>query len=411
MTVVAEPLALYIHWPFCVSKCPYCDFNSHVRETVYHARWRAAYLRELEHYAALTEGRMLTSIFFGGGTPSLMQADTVAAIIDKAASLWRVAPDIEITAEANPGSVDRQVFAGFAAAGVGRVSLGVQSFDTAALKFLGRQHSGEEARRAIALAAKHFPRFSFDLIYALPGQGIKEWQAQLDEALSYNPKHLSAYQLTIEPGTKFEGLYRQGAFALPEPELGADLYEMTAARLAAAGLSAYEISNYAAPGHESRHNLTYWRYGDYVGVGPGAHGRIRSQKSDVRCQENHIVIPTGMTIEKFAARNHRAPELWLELVEKYGHGADEPVKLSPRERFEELLMMGLRLAEPIPFARIESETGRRLFDWLDEDNARRLEAGGFIALSDTGIAGTVAGRQVLNMVLERLLSFPLILSS
>jgi oxygen-independent coproporphyrinogen-3 oxidase len=423
---IKNDLALYIHWPFCVSKCPYCDFNSHVREAINHTRWRAAYLRELEHYAALTEGRRLTSIFFGGGTPSLMEAETVAAIIDKAAALWPVAPDIEITAEANPGSVDQAVFQGFAAAGVNRVSLGVQSFDGQALKFLGRQHSGDEARAAIALAAKYFPRFSFDLIYALPGQGLRDWQTQLEEALGYAPQHLSAYQLTIEQGTKFEGLYRQGAFVLPAPELAADLYETTAARLAAAGLHAYEISNYAAPGHESRHNLAYWRYSDYIGVGPGAHGRItdsllspssRAKARDPSDGPQSNTMDSGPAPhrdalrlvrnddlkEKFATRAHRAPELWLERVEEHGHGADAPVPLSPQERFEEMLMMGLRLAEPIPFARIESETGRGLFEWLDEENVRRLETAGFITLNDIGIAGTVAGRQVLNEVLKSLL--------
>ena len=290
-------LALYVHWPFCVSKCPYCDFNSHVRETVDHARWRAAYLRELEYYARLTQGRTLTSIFFGGGTPSLMQAETIAAIVDKAAALWPISPDIEITAEANPGSVDQSVFAGFAAAGINRVFAWRSIFRCGGATISRRQHSGDEARKAIALAARHFPRFSFDLIYALPGQGMTEWQTQLDEALGYAPQHLSSYQLTIEQGTKFEGLYRQGEFVLPGPELAADLYEMTTARLDAAGLQAYEISNYAAPGHESRHNLTYWRYGDYVGVGPGAHGRL--------------TLPEG----KVATRAHRAPELWLERVE------------------------------------------------------------------------------------------------
>ena len=390
MLPLNEGLALYIHWPFCVSKCPYCDFNSHVRETVDHARWRAAYLRELEHYAALTEGRTLTSIFFGGGTPSLMQTETIAAIIGKAAELWPVAPAIEITAEANPGSVDQSVFAGFAAAGVNRVSLGVQSFDAGALRFLGRQHDGDEARRAIALAAKYFPRFSFDLIYALPGQSMAEWQVQMDEALSYAPQHLSAYQLTIEPGTKFEGLYRQGAFVLPEAEHAADLYEMTTARLASAGLHAYEISNYAAPGHESRHNLTYWRYGDYVGVGPGAHGRL--------------TLPQG----KVATRAHRAPELWLERVEQHGHGADKPGPLLPSERFEEMMMMGLRLAEPISDYRITQETGRGLFSWLDESSARRLETHGLVRLDDASIASTEAGRRVLNTLLAKLLRMELV---
>jgi oxygen-independent coproporphyrinogen-3 oxidase len=396
-------LALYIHWPFCVSKCPYCDFNSHVREAVDHARWRTALLTELRYYAALVPDRTLNSIFFGGGTPSLMEPATVVALIAEARALWPTAPDLEITAEANPGSVDQAVFAGFAAAGVNRVSLGVQAFNSADLKFLGRQHDADEARIAIALAKDYFPRFSFDLIYARPGQTMAAWQDELTEALSYGTAHLSLYQLTIEDGTNFAALHRQGAFSLPDPDLAAELYTATGTALGAAGLRPYEVSNYARPGQESRHNLTYWRYGDYVGVGPGAHGRltdVSGQMSDVRKGAAYLTADIcHLSSAKLALRNHRAPEIWLEMVEAAGHGAHAPEMIEPRQRLEELLMMGLRLLEPVPYARIEAETGRGLAEWIDMRRVERLAAEGYLAVSDTGIAATAEGRLRLQSVL------------
>ncbi len=372
---------IYLHWPFCVSKCPYCDFNSHVSDNVDHDRWRACLVAELRHYAGLTEGRTVTSIFFGGGTPSLMQPATIALAVDTISLLWPVAADIEISAEANPGSVDQAVFEGFALAGINRVSIGVQSFDEEALRFLGRKHRAGEARAAIELAARLFPRFSFDLIYARPGQTIASWQAELDEALQYGPRHLSAYQLTIEQGTQFETLHRQGLIPLPEDDLSADLYRATGERLAAAGLSDYEVSNYAAPGHESRHNLTYWRYGDYVGVGPGAHGRLTIDGA------------------KYATRAHRAPEKWLELVEANGHGAHPMEQIGDRERVKEMLLMGLRLADPIRIDRIADDTGRSFHDWVEPARLAKLVQAGYLSLPEQGVASTAQGRLRLNSVL------------
>jgi putative oxygen-independent coproporphyrinogen III oxidase len=292
---------IYIHWPFCKAKCPYCDFNSHVRERIEEEDWRASYLKELAHFAALTPGRTVTSIFFGGGTPSLMDPKTTETVIDAVARHWRVSNDIEITLEANPTSVEGGKLKGFRSTGINRVSLGIQALQDADLKFLGRQHSSAEALAALDLAAQIFERFTFDLIYARPGQTPAAWADELKRALSFAADHISLYQLTIEPGTAFEQAYARGDFRLPDEETQAELYEMTGAHLGEAGLAAYEISNYARPGSESRHNLTYWRYGDYVGIGPGAHGRL--------------------TLEgrKIATRQHRAPERWLEMVAAEGH--------------------------------------------------------------------------------------------
>ena len=270
---MAEELALYIHWPFCVSKCPYCDFNSHVREGIDQAAWRRALLADLAHEAALLPGRRLTSIFFGGGTPSLMEPATAQALIEAATGYWTAADDLEITLEANPSSVEAARFADLAAAGVNRVSLGLQSLDDQALHFLGRAHSAREGLAALDVAQKHFSRVSFDLIYALPGQSAEAWAAMLECGLALGTGHLSLYQLTIEPGTRFAALHAAGKLEPLDAEAAADLFELTAAMTQAAGLPAYEISNHARPGQESRHNLTYWRYGDYAGVGPGAHGR------------------------------------------------------------------------------------------------------------------------------------------
>ncbi|HEY9537310.1 MAG TPA: radical SAM family heme chaperone HemW, partial [Kiloniellaceae bacterium] len=280
---------VYLHWPFCRSKCPYCDFNSHVRESIDQARWRAALLSDLEHAAAKSGPRRVSSVFFGGGTPSLMPAETVAAALEKIAALWGLPAGTEVTLEANPTSAEAARFAAFARAGVNRLSLGVQALDDAALKFLGRQHSAAEALAALGLARSAFPRISFDLIYARPGQGTRSWRDELAEALALQPEHISLYQLTIEEGTAFHGAWRRGELVLPEQEAAATLYEATALHLAEAGLPAYEISNHARPGGECRHNLTYWRYGDYVGIGPGAHGRLSWDGA------------------KHATRQHRAP--------------------------------------------------------------------------------------------------------
>lgn len=378
--------AVYVHWPFCKSKCPYCDFNSHVRERVDHDRWRAGLLRELDHYADLTAGRTVTSIFFGGGTPSLMEPATVGAIIDRVAQRWPVADGLEVTLEANPTSVEADKFRAFHTAGINRVSLGIQALDDASLKFLGRQHNAAEATGAIELAARTFDRFSFDLIYARPGQTVAAWQAELARALDYAVGHLSVYQLTIEEGTAFYPLHARGDLVLPDEELAGDLYEATQSQLTAAGLPAYEISNHARPGEESRHNLTYWRYGDYVGIGPGAHGRLT------------------LDGEKFATRAHRAPEIWLERVERHGHGAAAPDPIDRDARGTELLMMGLRLSEGVRLARLVEEAGRSLDDFVDPAALSRLIDGGFLTRDADRLVATSEGLQRLNAVLSAILA-------
>ncbi len=379
------PLALYIHWPFCLSKCPYCDFNSHVRDSVDHARWRSALLAEIDSYAARLPGRTVTSIFFGGGTPSLMEPTTAAAVIDRIAARWPVAPDIEISLEANPSSVESARFAALAQAGVNRVSLGVQALDDAALRFLGRRHNAAEAMEALGIARRHFARMSFDLIYARPGQTLAAWQAELGRALLEGAEHLSVYQLTIEQGTQFATLASRGELDMPDEDTQAALYETTQEMLAAAGLPAYEISNHARPGAECRHNLTYWHYGDYVGIGPGAHGRLTIDG------------------QKLAPRAHRAPEIWLERVEAHGHGAHDDAPITMAERRDEMMMMGLRLTEGVSRRRIEAELGADVEALLDPKSLARLVQGGFIALDDDYIRATDAGRQRLNAVLTSLL--------
>ena len=376
--------ALYIHWPFCKSKCPYCDFNSHVRDGIEQERWRRALLAELDHAAAETPGRRITSIFFGGGTPSLMEPATVAALLDRAAARWAMAEDVEVTLEANPTSVEAARFAALRQAGVNRLSLGVQALDDRALRFLGRGHDAAEALAALALAGRHFTRYSFDLIYARPGQTLAQWQAELARAIGLAGDHLSVYQLTIEPGTAFATAYARGDWALPEEDLAGDLFEATQDRLGAAGLTAYEISNHARPGGECRHNLTYWRYGDYVGIGPGAHGRM--------------TLGGG----KFATRRHRAPETWLAAIERHGHGLQERIALTPTERREEMLMMGLRLAEGVGRVRFRAETGADIEASLDGERLADLVAGGFLVQDAQGLRATAAGRQRLNAVLAAL---------
>jgi putative oxygen-independent coproporphyrinogen III oxidase len=379
-------LALYIHWPFCKSKCPYCDFNSHVRESIEEGRWRQALLAEIDHAAAEAPGRRVTSIFFGGGTPSLMAPATVAALLDRAASRWRLAEDVEITLEANPTSVEASRFALLRQAGVNRVSLGVQALDDKALRFLGRGHDAREAMAAIGLAQRHFPRFSFDLIYARPGQDLSDWTAELDRALALAGDHLSVYQLTIESGTAFATATARGDFRLPDDVAAGDLFEATQERLAAAGLPAYEISNHARPGAECRHNLAYWRYSDYAGIGPGAHGRLSEGG------------------QKHATRRFRAPETWLAAVEARGHGVEERVALSPEERREEILMMGLRLAEGIERRAFRRETGEDIAEALDAKTLTDLRDGGFLTLDQEALKATPAGRQRLNAVLARLIA-------
>lgn len=369
---------VYIHWPFCASKCPYCDFNSHVRQSIDEDAWRSAYVREISHYAALTPGRAVTSIFFGGGTPSLMEPRTVAAAIDAVAAHWKLSPDAEITLEANPTSVEADKFAGFRAAGINRVSVGVQALNDEDLKFLGRQHSAKEAMAAIETARTHFDRYSFDLIYARPQMSVEKWRAELQEALSYANGHLSLYQLTIEEGTPFYMRHGRGEFTVPDQDRGGELFEATQEIMDAAGMPAYEISNHARPGQESIHNLTYWRYGDYVGIGPGAHGRLTIG---------------GV---KQATRGHRAPEIWLERVSKDGHGAHPFETVEPSQEFTERLMMGLRLREGIALP-----DGWR--DYIDEKKILALSEEGLMEFTGENLRPTLAGMQRLEGILAYLL--------
>jgi putative oxygen-independent coproporphyrinogen III oxidase len=381
-----EPLALYIHWPFCLAKCPYCDFNSHVRERIPQARFAAALRTELAWEAARLGPRRLTSIFFGGGTPSLMEPDTVAALIAEARQLFEPAEDIEITLEANPTSVEAGRFAGFREAGVNRVSLGVQSLDPAALRLLGRQHSAEQAVAALETARALFPRISFDMIYARPGQTVAAWRAELRDALALVADHLSLYQLTIEPGTAFEALHRRGAIVLPGPDEAAALYETTGEEAARFGLRSYEVSNYAIPGAESRHNLAYWRYGDYAGIGPGAHGRITVD---------------GVLL---ATRRHRAPEPWAEQVERDGHGTTEESPVASLDRAREMLLMGLRLSEGVEEMRFLSRAGIGLHDALDPVMLRRAEEEGYVRWTDGRLSATQEGRLRLDALLPAIVA-------
>jgi putative oxygen-independent coproporphyrinogen III oxidase len=381
--------ALYVHWPFCKKKCPYCDFNSHVREGVDHAAWRASLLRELGYWHARAPEMTISSIFFGGGTPSLMEVETVAAVIEEARRLWPAAADCEITLEANPTSVEAEKFRAFADAGVNRVSLGVQSLRAESLAFLGREHSAREALKAVELAAEIFPRYSFDLIYALPNQTPTAWEAELREALRYARGHLSLYQLTIEQNTAFHHAYNVGkAFALPDEHLAADLFELTNAIMHEAGLPAYEISNYAAPGQESRHNLSYWRGDAYFGIGPGAHGRP--------------VAAEGM---RFATHTLKSPERWLEAVTRQGHGVEEELLLSIAERAEEKLLMGLRLtAEGLRFDRLRADERDYLDTLWRDGRVERLVMQGMVTQDAHSIRATAQGQLVLNRVIEELLA-------
>ena len=373
--MTGEPLALYVHWPFCVSKCPYCDFNSHVRKNVDQEQWRAALLADLEHEARVLPGRTLTSIFFGGGTPSLMDPATVEAVISEALRHWTPADGIEITLEANPNSVEAARFADMAAAGVNRLSLGLQRFDDKALEFLGRAHSALEGWRALEIAQKRFRRVSFDLIYALPGDTADKWSVTLAQALSLGTGHLSLYQLTIEPGTRFATMVARRKFQPLDPDTSAILYELTDAMTSEAGMPAYEISNHARPRQESRHNLSYWRYGDYGGIGPGAHGRRLGMRT----------------------LRHRKPENFLSALRRNGHGLAEEAALSAVEAADEALVMGLRLREGIDADALARRFGLdRLVDW---QRVGRLVRSGHLKSDGSRIALTRQGRLVLDAIL------------
>jgi len=374
-------LALYVHWPYCISKCPYCDFNSHVGDTTDQDKWRKAYQRELEHYAALLPTRTVTSIFFGGGTPSLMEARTVESVVQNISRLWRVDADVEITLEANPSSVEAGKFSDFRKEGVNRLSLGVQSLDTEALKFLGRAHNAEEARRAIHIAANTFPRFSFDLIYARQNQTVEMWRAELQEALMLAGDHLSLYQLTIEPHTQFDTRTRRGEILTASDDHAVTMFETTQEIMDAAGLPAYEISNHARPGQESRHNLTYWHYEDYIGIGPGAHGRYHDGAA------------------RHATENHRAPDIWLQQTGIEGHGLKRSDKIEADTARREAIMMGLRLTQGIDKDKWREKFITTLSDFLPADRLTRLIQENYVTENETTLRATRAGLQRLNAVL------------
>jgi putative oxygen-independent coproporphyrinogen III oxidase len=375
-----EPFGIYVHWPFCRAKCPYCDFNSHVRHGgIDEARFLAGYLAELSHFASLALARSVTSIFFGGGTPSLMRPATVGAIIEAIADHWGLADDAEITLEANPTSVEAENFAGYRTAGLNRLSLGVQALDDQSLKTLGRQHSAQEALDALALAKRRFDRVSFDLIYAREGQTAKAWKAELTLALGHAADHLSLYQLTIEEGTPFAARHAAGTLRTPDNATAAALYQLTQELCEAAGLPAYEVSNHAWPGSESRHNLLYWRGHDYAGIGPGAHSRITVDGA------------------KRALSAIKSPESWLAEVEAHGHGRASDEALSAEEVAEEYLLMGLRLSEGIDLGRLAILNGQR----LDEDRVSALASDGLLTRDGDRLAATPKGRLLLNrLILE-----------
>jgi oxygen-independent coproporphyrinogen-3 oxidase len=375
-------LGIYVHWPFCTAKCPYCDFNSHVRVKIEENVWVDGILRELEHVAAWQgDGRpIVETIFFGGGTPSLMSGKAVGAVIDKITRLWRTANDVEITLESNPASVEAQRFADYRVVGVNRVSLGVQALNDKDLKMLGRLHDVTEAKAALALAQKTFERVSLDLIYARPDQTEAQWREELREALAFGTEHLSLYQLTIEPATPFATLARTGALRPMDDDRAATLYDITQEMTEAAGRPAYEISNHARPGAESRHNLLYWRYGAYAGVGPGAHGRLDIGGARV------------------ATVTEKLPERWRENVSRIGHGIIEESKVAHDEAAREHLLMNLRLSEGLDLAAYRAR-------WNTEPNAQRiaeLSKDGFLRVENDRLFATPKGRLVLNRLIAEI---------
>ena len=384
VTQLSEPLALYIHWPFCLSRCPYCDFNAHVRDIIPQQRFRVALRRELAWEAQRLGRRSLHSIFFGGGTPSLMEPETVALLLEDARGLFEIRNNLEVTLEANPTSVETSRLAALRDAGVNRISIGIQSLEPEPLAMLGRRHSVAQAIAALEIARSLFPRVSFDLIYARPGQSVAAWRSELRRALELVADHLSLYQLTIEPGTTFEALHRKGDIVLPDEDLAAELYDTTAEEAARFGLLPYEISNYAKPGAESRHNLQYWRYGDYAGIGPGAHGRLTL--------DNRLM----------ATRRHRAPEPWADRVERTGHGMTEETALASEATVREMLLMGLRLTEGVSEERFFARTGLALTSAVDPDAFRRAAEEGYVTWHDGRLTATGEGRRRLDALLPYL---------
>ncbi len=380
-----DSLGLYVHWPFCRAKCPYCDFNSHVVATIDQTAWRDALLRELDHFGALSAGRRLATVFFGGGTPSLMPPAIVDALLARLADHWHVAGDLEVTLEANPTSAEAGRLVDFRAAGINRLSLGVQSFDDAELRFLGRQHGAAEAQAAIAMAHQIFDHVSFDLIYALPDQTLAQWTRTLDTALRMVGEHISAYQLTIEKGTPFHAAHRAGAWRVPDDALALGMFALCQEKLADAGLPAYEVSNHARPGRACRHNLGYWLYRDYVGIGPGAHGRLTHAGDAV------------------ATVQRRAPDAWLRTVQAHGHGTRRQEPLDRATRFSELLLMGLRLSDGIPEQRFAAVVGGPPESWLAREQLARLQRKGLVIRDQRGLRATPTGLRVLDSVVAALL--------
>ena len=378
-------LAIYFHWPFCLSKCPYCDFNAHAFDNVDHERYQAAYQTALAFYAEKLEGREIVSVFFGGGTPSLMNPEMVASLLSDIKKHWKIAKDFEVTLEANPTSVEIGKFKAFREAGVNRVSLGIQSFIDKDLKFLGRQHDAGAAKKAIEIADQCFDRYSFDLIYGRPDQKLSAWEAELKEALPFAKGHMSLYQLTIERSTPFYMKYNRGEFTIPDDVGGAEFYHLTQGIMEEAGLPAYEVSNHAAQGQESRHNMVYWNYGDYLGIGAGAHGRFH------------------LNGRKLASRDHSAPDIWLERAETQSHGSHEWEEVASEDKFVESLMMGLRLREGVSIATLEEISGCKFTDQIKTDHLETAMKEGWVNYDKKSVSLTCEGRLRLNQIIPYLL--------
>ena len=412
------PLSIYIHWAFCKSKCPYCDFNSHVRDSVDHTRWQNALLKELQYYAELLPDREIVSIFFGGGTPSLMEVETVASLIEFVGKNWKVADNIEITLEANPTSFEAAKFKGFRDAGVNRVSIGIQSLNDENLKFLGRQHNTNEALQTLEIASEIFPRISFDLIYAIPNQTLANWESELKQSLKYAKDHISLYQLTIEENTAFHHIYKNGGFVLPEEGLASDMYLLTQEITEAHNLPAYEISNHARLGSESRHNLAYWRCHDYIGIGAGAHGRysLSSDKSWSAATSDQVGVQPARrmsAIKRIANENIKSPERWLENIERHtpslqackagvaisgDYTTARNDEITAREQIDEIILMGLRLREGIKYA----DYPVNLREFISPSAIKKLSDLSLIIADNEGIRTTPEGRLLLNSVVSEL---------